>query len=310
MQAKVPDAAAADSLPDPKDKIGVLADYRRGLELVRAGKTRDAIELFERIVAENPGMADVWSEIGGLLVRQGRLDDALVAFKRIVETAPHDPAAMVTVAQVLVELGRFDEARAQAEQAVKMVPASERRWRATAHQMLMRVALAQGDAANARAEAARAEAADPSFPLKDICEGLIRYNAGEYQAAVPHFESALRKSAGRTFPIPDLRYYLGDTLGRLDRLDEAERMFREELVLFPASVRALSGLAMVLRTQGRIDESNRTVEAMLKRTPTPQTYDTAVKLWTMFGESERAAAARASLREIRARTPTRQARRD
>ncbi len=305
MRATVPDAPGPDTLPDPKDKIQVLADYRHGLDLVRDGRAREAIGVFERMVADNPGMADVWNEIAGLLVRQGRLEDALVAYKRIVETAPHDPAAIVSVAQVLVELGRLDEARAQAEQAVKMLPQNEGRWRATAYKMLMQVALARGDAATARAEAARAEHADPSFPLTDTCEGLIRYNAGEYQAALPYFEAALRKSADRTFQVPDLRYYLGDTLGRLDRLAEAERMFHEEIVLFPGSLRAMSGLAMVQRTEGRIEESNRTVEMMLKRSPTPQAYERAEKLWTMFGETERAAAARASLREARAASGSR-----
>ena len=296
MRATVPDAPGAASLPDPKDRVQVLADYRRGLDLVRDGKAQEAIALFERVVAENPGMADVWNEIAGLFVRQGRLNDALVAFKRVVETAAYDPAALVSVAQVLVELGRLDEARAQAEQAVKMLPPNEGRWLATAHKMLMRVALARGDVTTARAEAARAEQADPSFPLKDTCEGLIHYNAKEYAAALPYFEAALRTSASRTFQMPDLRYYLGDTLGHLERLNEAERMFNEELGLFPTSIRAMSGLAMVQRAQGRTEESNRTVDMMLRRSPTPQSFELAEKLWTMFGEKERAAAVRRQAR--------------
>jgi tetratricopeptide (TPR) repeat protein len=167
MRAAVSGGSGPESLPDPKDKIHVLADYRRGLDLVRHGRAREAIDLFEHIVAENPGMADAWSEIAGLLVHQGRLDEALVAYKRIVEAAPHDPSALVSVAQLLVELGRFDEARVQAQQALKMLPPNEGRWLASAHKMLMRVALARGDAATARTEAALGEQADPSFPLKD-----------------------------------------------------------------------------------------------------------------------------------------------
>jgi choline-sulfatase len=310
MRATVSDTPGPESLPDPKDKVHVLADYRRGLGLVRDGKAHEAIGVFEAMVAENPGMADVWNEIAGLLFHQGRLDDALVAYKRIVETAPYDPAAIVSVAQLLVELGRLDEARAQAEQAVKMLPANEGRWLATAHKMLMRVALARHENATARAEAALAEQADPSFPLTDMCEGLIRYNAGEYPAALPYFEAALRKSAGRTFQMPDLRYYLGDTLGRLERLDEAQRMFNEELVLFPTNTRAMSGLAMVQRTEGRVEESNRTVEMILKRSPTPQGFELAERLWTMFGETERASAARASLRQAQATSRSRAPRRN
>lgn len=300
MQATVDDAAGADALPDPKDKVQVLADYRRGLDMVRDGRAAEAIGLFEQMVAKNPGMGDVWNEIAGLFIVQGRLEDALVAYRRLVEVAPYDPAALVSVAQVLVELGRLDEAQAQAAQAVKMLPATEGRWLASAHKMLMRVALTRGDASAARAEAALAEQADASFPMIEYCEGLIQYNAGEYQQALPHFEAALAKSAGRTFQIPDLRYYVGDTLGHLDRLADAERLFNDELVFFPNSLRATSGLAMVYRSQGRVDESNGAIERMLRRTPTPQAFDLAARLWTMFGETARAAGARSALRKAEA----------
>jgi len=200
----------------------------------------------------------------------------------------------VSVAQVLVELGRLDEAQGQAQQAVRMLPTTEGRWLATAHKMLMRIALARNDAATARAEAARAEQADPTFPMADYCEGLIRYNAGLYSQALPHFQAALDKSRDRTFLVPDIRYYLGDTLGRLDRLSDAERLFREELAMFPHSLRATSGLAMVYRSQGRADESTRVIEAMLRRSPTPQAFELAGRLWTMFGETARAAEARSA----------------
>jgi tetratricopeptide (TPR) repeat protein len=134
----------------------------------------------------------------------------------------------------------------------------------------------------------------------DYCEGLIRYNAGQYPQALPYFQAALDKSLGRTFQVPDIRYYLGDTLGRLDRLSEAERLFLEELAIFPHSLRATSGLAMVYRSQERAEESNRVIEAMLRRSPTPRAFELAERLWTMFGETARAAAARESLRRSQA----------
>ena len=100
--------------------------------------------------------------------------------------------------------------------------------------------------------------------------------------------------------MPDLRYYLEDSLGRLDRHSEAERQFRDELELFPDSIRSAAGLAMVFRVTDRVDESNAAIEAMVRRSPTPQAWALAEKLWTMFGEAERAAAARAETRKATA----------
>ncbi len=293
MQATVDTKAGAESLPDPKDKVHVLEQYRRGLELVRNGRTSDAIPVLKAIVDENPRMADVWSEIAGLLVRQGRHKEAIEAYKRQVEVAPHDPAAIVSVVQLLVETGRSDEARAQADAALKVLPATEGRWRAAVHKMLMRMAVARNDVATARAEAELARKEDATLPLPAFLDGLIRYNAGQYAEALPYFEQVVRETEVRTFQVPDFRYYLGDTLGRLERYDEAAKYFAEEIRFFPSSLNARAGLAMVYRVQDRVDESNRAVEAILRQAPTPEGSALAEKLWTMFGESGRAAAVRA-----------------
>jgi len=298
MQSTVSARTSGDLLPDPKDKVEVLERYRQGLDLVRGNRLADATRMFQAIAAENPSMADVWSEIAGLLVRQGRLEEAVTAYKRLVEAAPQEPAAIVSVAQVLVELRRFGEAKAQAELALEVLPPSEARWRAIAHKMLMRIALAGNDTAAARAEAARGEEADPTLPLTDLLEGLINYESGQYAAALPHFEAAQRRSAGRTFEVPDLRYYIGDSLARLERYAEAEPPLQEEVRLFPSNVRARAGLAMLYRVQGRNDEAAQAVEAMLRVAPTPESYRTAEKLWTMFGEPARAAAVKAESRSV------------
>jgi arylsulfatase A-like enzyme len=297
-QAAIGPKTSGDSLPDPKDKVHVLELYRQGLDMVRANRLADATRAFQALAADNPAMTDVLGEVAGLLVRQGRLEEAVDAYKRLVDAAPHDPAAVVSVAQVLVELRRFDEARAQAELALKVLPANEARWRATAHKMLMRIALASNDPAGARAEARRGEEADPSLPLTDLLEGLIDYEAGKFADALPHFETALRRSAGRTFEIPDLHYYVGDCLARLERYAEAEPPLKEEVRLFPSNTRARAGLAMLYRVLGRNEESARASESMLRVSPTAESYETAEKLWTMFGEPGRAAAVRAERRAV------------
>ena len=296
MQASVSPQTRGDLLPDPKDNVRVLELYRQGLDLVRANRLGEATRAFQTIAASNPAMADVWSEIAGLLVRQGRLEEALAAYKRLVEAAPHDPSAIVSVAQVLLELRRFDEAKAQAGLALDLLPANEARWRATAHKLLMRVALAEKDAVRARAEAGKGEQEDPSLPLTDLVEGLIDYEAGEFADALPHFQAALRRNAGRTFEVPDLRFYAGDCLARLERYAEAEPLLQEEVRLFPGSIRARAGLAMLYQVQGRDEESAQAIEQMLRVSPTPESYATAEKLWTMFGQPGRAAAVRAERR--------------
>lgn len=293
MSAATSTKAGADSLPDPKDKIQVLEQYRDALQLVRGGRQREAIVALQGVVAANPLMADVWNEIAGLLVRQGRLEEAVAAYKKQVEASPHDPAALVSVAQALIELGKLDEAKQQADMALRVLPETDKRWRASAHKMLMRVALAQNNLVEARAEAQKGQKEDPSIPLPDYLEGLIRYNANQFADALPYFEKAVRAVEGRAFQVPDLRYYLGDTLGRLERYAEAEQQLREEVRQFPMDLRARAGLAMLCQAQGRTADAARAIEGIITIAPTPQGFTLAEKLWTMFGEPARAAGVRA-----------------
>jgi tetratricopeptide (TPR) repeat protein len=279
--------ASAD-LPDPKDKVHVLERYRAGIALVRQGRFENALTEFRAIVKENPAMADLWSEIGGLELRIGRADRALDAYKHVVETAPHDPAALVSVADVLLQLGRIAEARAQATLAVDMIPESDKRWRAKAHQTLAMIALARHDAATARAEAQRATDINPTQPVREYVDGLVEYNAGRYDAAVPLLQRALTANASSAIQLPDLRYYLGDALARSGKYAEAEPVLIEEVRLFPYDLRARAALAMLYRATGHNEASDRAVDSIIRVSPTPEGYALAAKLWTMFGETRKA----------------------
>jgi arylsulfatase A-like enzyme len=279
-----------DPLPDPKDKVDVLERYRAALGFVREGEFVKAIVLLREIVDENPRMADVWSEIGGLELRRGDRVAALAAYKRLVDVAPHDPSALINVVDTLVQLGRLDEAQQQAAVAAVVIPADEARWRAKAHQALATIAAARNDLSGARAEARAAQALDSTLPLPDYVEGLIRYNANEFDAAVPFFERALRASTANTVQMPELRYYLGDSLARLERYDAAEPILIDEIRLFPYDLRARAAAAMLYRATGRPGLSNRMVESIVRVSPTADGFSLAAKLWTMFGEPVKARA--------------------
>jgi arylsulfatase A-like enzyme len=276
----VPSPAAG--LPDPKEKVQVLERYRAAIALVRQGRFEAGLSQFRAIVADNPMMADVWSEIGGLELRLGRPEDALGAYKRLVDVAPHDPAALISVADTLLALGRVEEARAQAALAAESIPANDVRWRAKAHQSLAMVALARHDDSGARAEARIAHEIDPTLPAPQYVDGLIRYNANQFDIAVPFLEQALKESAARTVQIPELRYHLGDALARLERYSEAEPLLTEEVRLFPYELRARAALAMLYRATGRARESDREVETIERLAPTPEGRALVGKLRRMF----------------------------
>jgi hypothetical protein len=94
----------------------------------------------------------------------------------------------------------------------------------------------------------------------------------------------------RTVQTPDVNYYVGDCLARLDRYDEALPFLQSEIRLFPFNLRARASLAMLYRATGHEAESERTIEGLLRMSPEGEGRRLAVQLWTMFGEPAKAAA--------------------
>ena len=281
----------SDTLPDPKDKVGVLAKYKRATEVAGERRFAEAAALYRELLREEPAMTDVWQQLAQAYGRLGMTAAAADAYREIVKRNPKDPAGLTGAAAALLRLGRVDQARAHAELAVEVAPAA-------AHELLARIALDAGDAERARREARLAQEADPSLPLPAFIEGQILHRRGQFAAAVPRFEEAARALSARTVQMADVYYFLGDSLGRLERYPEAERAFLTELRHFPNNVRARAGLAMLYRASGRIAESERAVAELIRESPTPEGYDVAAQLWTMFGEPAKAAAARAESRRL------------
>ena len=294
-RASVPEQAAA--LPDPKDMRHVLEMYRAAVDLASERRFAEAIGGLRKIVDQEPAMVDVWQQMGSLLLRTGRVDEAVAAYKKVVELRPADPNGLIAVAGALMRAKRLDDAREHAELAAKVAEDGDSRAQASAHEAVVRVALAQGDRAAAIEHAAAAQKADPSLPLPRFVEGRILYDEGKYEEALAAFEAADAGLKGRTLQISELQFYLGDTLARLDRYTEAEERFRTELRIFPQNIRTYASLAMLYRASNRDRAAEAAITELMRVAPTPEGYALAARLWTIFGDRRRADAIRADARQ-------------
>ena len=277
------------TLPDPKDMAPVLQKYREAVDLLEARQFAAGADALAAVLKDNPGMTDVWLQYAGVLTKLGRDADALRAYQQVIRLKPAEPAGLLGATTALIALGRLDEATQHAELAAKSSPA-------TAHENLAQIALARKDFAEAERQAALAGQADPQLPLPVYVRGLIQYHQQRYVEAVPLLLQARDAWSARTIQTPDLRFYLGDALAKLERYPEAENAFLEELRIFPGSVRARAGLALLYQATGKTDRVERIIDDMMRVAPSPRTYETAAELWRIFGHPDRAAAVRAAAR--------------
>ncbi|HEY7291441.1 MAG TPA: sulfatase-like hydrolase/transferase [Vicinamibacterales bacterium] len=289
--------APGDELADPKDKRDILERYRAAVDLAGERRFPGAIALLQQILRSDPGMADVWAQLASFALRVDRYDQALDAYKHYIVLKPAEPQPYLGAAGALLRLRKYADAREHAELAAQVAGDKDPRAAASAHEMLARIALIQKDAETARAEARRAEDADSTMPMTAYVEGRILYDQGRYGDAMPSFEQAiaeLRNPGSR--PPPELYYYAGDTLARLERYHDAEVAFDEELKRFPLNNRARVGLAMLYQANGRPDAAEQAIKDMVRITPTQDTYALAARLFTMFGNRQGADAVRAEAR--------------
>ncbi len=271
-----PTQSAGLDLPDPKDKAAVLQRYRAAVDALSAQRFDEGAGLLRAILDDEPDMTDVWSQYASTLVRLGRLNDAYLAWREVVARKPDEPSGLLGAAAVLVALNRLDDARTYAELAVPHAPAP-------AHQALASIALSQDRFDVARQHAGAAEQADPTLPMRSMVDGIIRHRQGDFAAAVPLLQDARARFAQRPIQAADLHYYLGDALARLERYAEAEPILREELRLYPQNSRAWAGLAMLQAATGRTGDAQRTLDAMVKAAPSPESIRMADDLARMFG---------------------------
>jgi arylsulfatase A-like enzyme/Flp pilus assembly protein TadD len=279
----VPIEAAGDGLADPKDKVPLLEVYRQASALAGERRFSEAIPLYRKILAEDPGMSDVWLQLAQVCERSGQDKAAAEAFRRALLLSPGDSGAILALGNLLLRLGRPAEAEAEAGLALSAAPAA-------AHELRARVALARDDAAAAEKEAALAHEADPTLPLPLYVRGLLLYRAGRYAEALPPFQEALARLQARTVQIGGLHYYTGDTLARLERYPEAESELAREIELFPENLSARASLAMVYVATGREAQARDAVDGILRSAPTPEGFSLAAELWTIFQDRDRARA--------------------
>jgi tetratricopeptide (TPR) repeat protein len=285
---------AAELLPiDPEEETRILEAHREAAMLAGQKKYAAALDHLRRIARAHPQMTVVRYQLGFLLSRTGRLAEAESAFRAAALVEPDNPYIPIALAGVLVRAGRLDDARDRAALAVALSEHRDGRARAAAYEMAARVALAQDDSQRAETFAEATQLEDPAIPMAGFVRGRVLHAAGRYEEALAQFEQAVGVTTEHGRPLEELHWYLGDTLARLDRYDDAETQFRDELRAFPRNIRAYTSLAMLYRASNRQTGVEETLEALIEAAPTPEGYDTAARLWTIAGEPERAAILRA-----------------
>ncbi|MGE4056880.1 MAG: tetratricopeptide repeat protein, partial [Vicinamibacterales bacterium] len=249
----------------------------------------------ERLARNRPDATNIWRHLAKTAERAGRHDLASEAYRHVLSREPDAVDAQLGAAQASFQLRRFEDARRRAEAVVSLAADIEPATTARGYELLVRIALARQDPATAFARALEGQNAQPGLPLIAYVDGRVLQDAGRDEEAVEAFERAageLNSSHG-AIRLADLHLRAAESLIRLDRLEEAESQYAEEIAAFPHSIAARAGLATLFHTTGQSEQAGAAIADLLQFTPTPDAYNLAARLWTTFGNVDQASQTRA-----------------
>lgn len=277
-------------------QTALVAAHREAASLVGQKNYSAGIRALRTITRGFPMLAAVHYQLGSLLARTGRVDEAIEAFRTSRDLQPDSAEGARSLAEVLLRSGDVEGAAHQSSDAVALAERDEDPGtRVAAHATAARVALALKDPEAAVAHAEAAEAADPTMPVLALVRGRMHFDAGEYDEAVAELQQPAHDAETRN-TLPELHLTLGESLVHLERYEEAEVQFREELAAFPRSLQAFTSLVMLYRTMNREAEVGTLLDELVATTPTPEGYALAARLWTVLGDRKRADALRSDAR--------------
>lgn len=282
-----PPQGAIDVL-DARAQAALLAAHQRAARLVGEHKLAEAIQSLQQAAAARPGLAALQFQVAELMTRAGRFDDALKTFQAIDVAWPDSLGSAIGTATALRRAGRLDDAATQADRAVMLAAQAPAADRASAHLLAMLIALDRKDADGAAEHARLGEEAMPGLPLTAFVRGRTQFDMEAFDEALASFGGAEKAASASGAGLPGLHQSLGETLVHLERYEEAEAQFREELRAFPHATEPYVSLATLYHASGRDDDASRALSDLMQVTPTPEAYAIAVRTWTAFGDRDRA----------------------
>lgn len=247
-----PDAPLPEWSPEALASLPGL-DGERGRSVAAALRSRaydDAEKLLVE-AAQRPGApAELLRLLGGVSFLNGHYLNSAIALKKAEALAPLDERSRFTLAMSYVVLGQRDWARPELQKLAEAAPANPLYpyWAG-------RLDYDGGRYAEAAAGFIQSLALDPRFVKAHDNLGLCYDALGRYAEAEASSERAVGLNREAASPSPWPPHNLGLLLTRLDRLAEAEPLFREAVRYDARFPPAHYQLGVTLEKTGRAQEA-------------------------------------------------------
>jgi arylsulfatase A-like enzyme/Tfp pilus assembly protein PilF len=228
-------------LPDPKDKIGLFERIGDARALAKKEKLEEAVAAMRAVIAEDPGIIDAHTALGGWLRELKRPEEAVAAYRRALEIDPRNEGALASLAEVYRAQGKPEAAIEGYRTVLKLEPRQPHMW-----YQLATLYLDLGRETEARKTFEEALRHNPEMGAAYNSLAALAFERGDLAEA----ERLVRRGLDLEEDLRSSRFNLARILEARREIEEAERLYREELALFADNGRARFNLAQLARQRG------------------------------------------------------------
>lgn len=237
--------------------VAYLGDPAHRGKLYEQAKTLD-----DQMLAANPKSADALRLQGYLALVDKKPDAAIELLRRASEQDPNDPSAPLSLADALMRNGH----EAEGEQLVRDLIRRKPNY-GPAYDLLCQRYLATGRKADAENLLKERIQANPKESLAAIELAGLYQSRGDTAAA----EACLKTLTDRIKDFPEAYLYAGNFHVAANNVAAAEKDYQRGMEVDPAHRASyLRKIATLRRSQGRIEETQRDLEEVLKLDPNDQ----------------------------------------
>ena len=227
-------------------QLTIQQTFELALQHHRAGRLREAENLYKQILTHDPKHADATRLLGVIARQMGRNDIAVDLIRRAIALRPGYAQAHSNLGNVLRDTGQLDDAIAAYRHAIALSPNL-----AEAHNNLGNALKDKGQPDEAIAAYRQAISVNPNFPEAYSNLGNALTSRGQHDQAIAAYRQAIALRPGYAQAHSNLGNLLRDT----GQLDQAGAIYRQALTLNPNLPEVHFNLGNVLKDQGQLDEA-------------------------------------------------------
>jgi len=215
----------------------VEAHYNLGITLDKKGEIAKAIKHFQEALRINPDDFETHNNLGIALIKEGNISDAISHYARALLIKPDAVSALVNMANALFAKGDMDKAIDHYNEALSIDPDS-----AQIHNNLGSVLLTKGNIDEAVGHFHKALQIEPDLAsARENLKKALKNRSEKYNKIIDSIKKELESDPENY----RLFFKLGNAYKNMGNIDDAEKSYKQALLIQPEYIPAINNLGLV-----------------------------------------------------------------